>query len=255
MRPEWREMPDAVIRGKWHGFKMKLDRSDWSQCSTYFLGRYYELGVQRTLDRLLRDGDTFVDVGANIGMISLHARSLVGPNGSIVCFEPNPECADLVAEHMAMNGISNVSLRRCALADAPGTLNLNLTSEHTGTATLAKVSGSVRSMQVAVCVGDDELAGVVPRLIKIDVEGFELEVLKGLKKTLARHKPFIITELVEEHLNRAGTSSAEVARFLAQLGYKPQGIGTARSPVRHDVKLHPMLAPTPDFSDWLWTPG
>ena len=254
MLPGWSAMPKVIVIGKRHGFKMKLDRSDWAQCSTYFLGRYYELGVQRTLDKLLRKGDIFVDIGANIGMISLHARYLVGATGSVICFEPNPECANVLDEHMAMNGILNVNVRRCALAETSGILTLSLTSEHTGTATLAKVSGAVRSLSVPVCVGDEELIGIVPRLIKIDVEGFELQVLKGLKKTLIQHKPFIITELVQDHLNRAGSSISEVSEFLIDIGYKPHGIGTARSPVRHDVTLTPTITATSEFSDWFWTP-
>jgi len=249
----WKQLPKAIVRGKRHGFKMKLDRSDWAQCSTWFLGRYGELGVQRTLDQLLREGDTMVDIGANIGMIALHARSLVGDSGRVICFEPNPECADAVVEHMAMNGIRNVDVRRCALADSPGSLTLNLTSEHTGTATLAPVSGAVvKSIQVAVRVGDDELERVAPKVIKIDVEGFELQVLQGLRKTLAKHKPFLITELVDDHLARAGTSADEIHEFLQEFGYTPYGIDTERSPIRHDVVLRPRAAPTAEFSDWLW---
>ncbi len=253
MRPEWKALPTAVVTGKRHGFKMKLDRSDWAQCATYFLGRYYELGVQRTIDQLLREGDTMVDIGGNIGMIALHARSLVGPTGRVICFEPNPECAAAIEEHMEMNGIRNVEVRRCALAASPGTLTLNLTSEHSGTATLAPVSGKVvKSLQVPVRVGDDELEQIAPKVIKIDVEGFELQVLQGLRQTLARHKPVLITELVDEHLARAGTSADEIHEFLSEFGYSPYGIDTQRSPIRHDVVLRPRAAPTPEFWDWLW---
>ena len=254
MRPEWSDMPKVIVTGKLHGFKMKLDRSDWAQCSTYFLGRYYELGVQRTLDKLLRKGDTFVDVGANIGMIALHARALVGEAGKVICFEPNPDCADAVAEHMTMNDIENVIVRRCALAEISGTLTLSLTSTHSGTATLAYASNAVRTMQVAVRVGDEELADVIPRLIKIDVEGFEMQALKGLKKTLVRHKPLLITELIDQHLSKAGTSVAEVSAFLTELGYRPYGIATARSPIRHDLVLHPLNTLASKYSDWLWVP-
>ena len=253
MSAEWKAMPKAIVRGKWHGFDMKLDRSDWAQCSTYFLGRYCELGVQRCLDQLLHEGDTMVDIGANIGMIALHARSLVGKTGRVVCFEPNPECAASIEEHMKMNGIRNVEVRRCALAATPGTLTLNLTSEHSGTATLAPVKGKiVKSIQVPVRIGDDELERVAPKVIKIDVEGFELQVLQGLRKTLAKHKPFLITELVDDHLARAGTSADEVHEFLQEFGYSPYGIDTRRSPIRHDVVLRPRAAPSPEFSDWLW---
>lgn len=239
MSPEWSAMPKVTVRGKRHCFKMKLNRSDWAQCSTYFLGRYYELGVQRTLDKILRNGETFVDIGGNIGMISLHARYLVGSDGKLICFEPNPECADVIEEHMRMNDIDNTEVRRCALAEAPGTLSLNLTSAHTGTATLASVTGAVRSMKVAVCVGDDELAGKVPRLLKIDVEGFELQVLKGFKKQSLGISHLLLRSWWKSTC-KAGSSSAGVLEFLTQLGYKPSGIGTVRSPIRHDVKLSPM---------------
>jgi hypothetical protein len=70
-------------------------------------GRYYELGVTRVLDFLLRPGDKFVDIGANIGMITLHARFLERAKGRIDCFEPNPECVEALQEHLSINGINN----------------------------------------------------------------------------------------------------------------------------------------------------
>ena len=61
---------------------MELELSDWAERYTFFLGRYYEMGVQRVLDAILMPGDRFVDIGANIGMIALHARSLIGVRSS-----------------------------------------------------------------------------------------------------------------------------------------------------------------------------
>jgi len=66
----WREAPTAVAEGKLHGFRMELDLRNWSERQTYFLGRFYDLPTQLLVMRLLRRGDLFVDVGANIGMIS-----------------------------------------------------------------------------------------------------------------------------------------------------------------------------------------
>jgi FkbM family methyltransferase len=255
-KPEWQTLPAVIVRGKCHGYLMKLDRSDWAQRFTYFLGRYYELGVQRVMDVLLRPGDSFVDIGANIGMITLHARHLVGAAGRIECFEPNPECVEAIREHLRINGIENAIVHPCALSDSNGSLLLKLTSDHTGTATLAEVgSDAVRSMTVDVRIGD-EMIGTVPRLIKIDVEGFELQVLRGLRHTLSKYKPFLLTELSESLFARAGTSVAEVAGFLFDLGYAAFGIGTARKIFRHELVLSP-LAPDGDFSsftDVLWAP-
>jgi FkbM family methyltransferase len=247
----------VTVRGKNHGFLMKLDMSDWAQRMTFFLGRYYELGVSRTLEVLLRPGDRFVDVGSNIGMVTLHARYLVGANGHIDCFEPNPDNVVAIREHMRINHIENVLIHQCALADTAGSMTLNLTSDHTGTATLADVGAdAVRTMEVTIRIGDEIIVGP-PRLIKIDVEGFELHVLKGLKRTLSLHKPFVITELIEDQLNRANTSVFEVSDYLFELGYKAFGIGTRRKALRHELSLYPVEREHSlrDFADVLWAHG
>jgi FkbM family methyltransferase len=253
-RSEWKALPVATVRGKQHKFLMKLDRSDWSQRSTFFLGRYYELGVLRTLDLLLRPGDHFVDIGANIGMITLHARHLVGAAGRVDSFEPNPECAAAVREHVAMNKLLNVFLHQCGLSDSSGTLTLNLADAHTGTATFANVGGPVlRTVDVDVRVGDDMIS-TAPRLIKIDVEGYEMHVLKGLVKTLERSKPFLITELIDGHLARAGSSVAAVFDRMTQAGYMGYAIGLRRRRLRQRLILQPVLVPADlgNRPDVLW---
>ncbi|MDB6002208.1 MAG: hypothetical protein JWP52_3907 [Rhizobacter sp.] len=246
--------PVTLVRGTLHGYLMKLDRSNWAQRITYYLGRYYELGVQKCLDALLRPGDRFVDIGANIGMITLHARSRVGAAGQVDCFEPNPDCVAAIREHLEINQLTNVVIHPCALAETPGSLVLSLTSEHSGTATLADVGdAAVRSIRVDVRVGDEVIAGA-PRAIKIDVEGFELHVLKGLQRTLSTHKPFVIIELIESQLARAGTSVAEVSGFLFGLGYEAYGISSARRLLRKQLTLHPLArgGAFESYSDVLW---
>ena len=133
---------------------------------------------------------------------------------------------------------------------------LTLTSEHSGTATLAAVSEPAHStVQVEVRVGDD-LIGEAPRVIKIDVEGFEFSVLKGLRRTIDEHKPFLITELIESHLRRAGASVNEVAQFLVGRGYEAYEIHAWRK--RRFLRVDLVLVPIdsrgafPIHSDVLW---
>ena len=71
---------------------MELDLSDDLDRMVYFLGRYYDLDLQLLLDELLRPGDTFINVGANVGYVVLHAASRVGPRGRVIAFEPQPGC-------------------------------------------------------------------------------------------------------------------------------------------------------------------
>ncbi len=234
----WQNAPKVTIRGKNHGYLMELELSDWAERFTFFLGRYYEMGVQRVLDAILMQGDRFVDIGANIGMITLHARSLIGSTGQIDCFEPNPECVERIRRHLQMNSIQNVTIHMCALSDKVGNLNLNLSSEHSGTATLTEVDEVKRALPVMVCVGDDLLMeGPRINVMKVDVEGYEMKVLSGLEGTLKKFKPIIITELIDTHLSRAGTSVAAVTERLSILGYAPLGIGSVRKGISHRLTL------------------
>jgi hypothetical protein len=75
VNPHWRSAPTYTARGKWHGYRMKLDLRDDLDRSTYFLGRYYDSNVQLLLDRLLKPGDTLLDVGANVGSTTLHGAA------------------------------------------------------------------------------------------------------------------------------------------------------------------------------------
>jgi len=237
--PRWKDAPTVTTRGKNHGYLMRLDLSNWSQRLTYFLGRYYEHGVQKVLDLALTPGARFVDIGANIGMITLHARALVGARGYVDAFEPNPECCALIRTHLAINGIDNVTLHACGLSDQADELLLNLTSDHSGTATLAPVGDVKRSIAVKVGVADELLAPQPPvDVIKIDVEGFELRVLNGLTRILENDRPIVITELIEAQLNRAATTVADVSAFLQSRGYAAFGIGCVRRGLQHDLKLY-----------------
>jgi len=250
----WRDHAKVVVRGKRHRQLMNLDLSDWAQRMTFFLGRYYELGVLETLDLLLRPGDRFVDIGANIGMITLHARSLVGEAGRIDCFEPNPDCVAAIRANLALNAITNVVVHPCGLGEQAGPMTLHLTSEYTGTATLLDIGdATVRAFTVDVEVGDDALVEP-PRVIKIDVEGFELQVLRGLRRTLAASAPFVITEVVESQLARAGTTTADLAAFFGALGYEVFGIDVRRDRLRNHMVLTPIadVAGLAPFKDALW---
>jgi FkbM family methyltransferase len=254
--PRWRERGVRIVRGKNHGFLMRLDLSDWAQRMTFCLGRYYEQEVLQVLDKLLRPGDTFVDVGANIGMVALHARSRVGFAGQVHCFEPNPECLALLREHVELNALNNIFVHGFALSDQPGQLELHLTSEHTGTATLSQVPAATKTFVVPVRVGDETLAGASPRVVKIDVEGFEVLVLRGLRQTLLRAKPFVVTEVEDALLRRAGSTPRELMSLMASLGYRAFGIRLTRSFLRWRLSL-PRLHTHTDlagFSDVLWVP-
>jgi FkbM family methyltransferase len=233
---------------------MRLDLSEWAQRRTFFLGRYYELHLQLLLAELLQPGDRVLDVGANVGMITLCASALVGAAGRVESFEPNPQCVTRLAEHVSLNDIRNVVVHPVALGSEAGRLKLRLCtsratpSRHSGTGTLTPVSESVDDVIVAeyeveVARGDD-LIGAYPHhpvaLVKLDVEGFELNALKGLRETLVQWSPAVVTEYMEEHLSRAGTSRAELRAWMGALGYEPFAFYTRRRGLRHILAVEPV---------------
>src|SRR5438876_11187265 len=97
---------------------MRVSLESWAERQTWFLGRYYELDTQAFIMACIRPGDTFVDVGGNIGMITLLGSRLVGERGRVHTFEPNPREADRIRRTLEEYGIGRVTLDRVGLAGA-----------------------------------------------------------------------------------------------------------------------------------------
>lgn len=244
LKPSWPKGAMRRTRGRWHGYVMELDLADWAERRTFFLGRYYEVGVQLLLRAYLRPGDTFLDVGGNIGMISLLAARLVGPQGRVHAFEPNPRCVERFRRAMASNGITQVTLHAVGLSDAPGSFELNLLSEHSGAGTMAALKeGQVAAerFRVDVVRGDDAVGDGGPvAAIKIDVEGFECRAVAGLERTIRRDRPMMIMEVVPETLEAAGSTAAELFGLMQGLGYRAYGLGHKIAGLSHRLRLRPI---------------
>ena len=256
----WVDEPARVIRGKWHGYLMKLDMTNWSARHTYFLGRYYELHLQLLLNQLVKSGDRVIDIGANIGMITLHAAHLVGADGQVESFEPNPVSQKQIQEVIEMNGIIQIKLHPFGLSDAEAELQLKQNHTHTGIGTFAEMDDAevVVSTTALVKKGDDVFADDTDRtpiLIKIDVEGFELRALKGLEQTITRWKCDVVMEMNNNHLQRAGTSTREGGEFMVGLGYRAFDVRIKKKLIRYGLDLVAVdsIEGLDDCRDVLWT--
>jgi len=131
----------------------------------------------------LRPGDTYVDVGANIGALAMHASALVGDTGRVVAVEAHPRTAGFLRANVELNRRSNVTVLNFAVGERNGTLRFTDVKSD-------EKNGVVESggMEVQVRTLDDLLGGTPGpiRLLKLDVEGYELNVLRGGGAVLAR---------------------------------------------------------------------
>lgn len=232
----WIGGPIKTIRGKLHGYIMHLDLSKWSDRSTYFLGRWSDLEMQLFVNDLIKQGDTVVDVGANRGGLSLLASRLVGDAGKVICFEPNPSCLKILDQEIASNQIKNILINRVGLGEREEELALTVPRFNSGEGTFGRSAyGEEETFQVKVKIkkGDDFLTGQHPLLIKIDVEGFECNVIAGLTNTINGHHPIIVTEIVPQHLAACGFSVADLVGLMRRNGYEGYKLGLRKKSGRY----------------------
>jgi FkbM family methyltransferase len=224
----WKDLPPATVRGKQHGYLMRLQRADWAERQTWFTGRYYERAVQALVSHALREGDTFVDIGTNIGMITLLAASRVKQQGLVLSFEPNPGVYARLREHIELNGLDGVVRTfPVGLGNEKAELTLNIPESHSGMASM----GTPRDLpqwakRREVKVSVDRADRIIPQdtpgamFVKIDVEGFERQVLEGLTGVLDARKPAVLMECNDEMLRHAGSTQAQIWDLMTSRGYR-----------------------------------
>ncbi|MFC1498906.1 FkbM family methyltransferase [Verrucomicrobiota bacterium] len=203
------------------GFTWELNLRDIIQRRIFF--NVYEVNEIRLLRGLLKPGDVFLDVGANIGFYSLIASLCTGPEGSVYSFEPDKDIFRKLCGHIELNSSNNVRAYNIALADYDGEGFLcEKLEENSGWTHLVDCAGDdsrkVSAVKLDTFLRDNPVDKIT--LIKIDVEGYELEVLKGAQDILEKYMPEIIIELNSNALRRNKTEPIEVIKCLKSYGYE-----------------------------------
>jgi FkbM family methyltransferase len=195
-------LPDSTKIGEHilqtnHGFLMKIDPSkDTGVELSLFQTGTYEKGTLYFIASYLNRGDCFVDVGANIGLMSIFASQCVGNPGKILAFEAHPETHQLLQENIALNHIENIKTFNFALGNesAKATIYDNW-NVNRGGASLVIHAENATGFEVDVKTLDEVIQNdFQPKMIKVDVEGFEFQVLKGATNTIKNCKPILIIE-------------------------------------------------------------
>lgn len=201
---------------------LAIQDNDARAIAYYSSGGLPERGSVAIVQRLLKSGRCFVDVGANVGFYSVIAGRQVGPGGKVVAFEPTPSSMRALQTTLAVNGLSQiVETHECALgsSDATATLYCEATSGHNSL--VAPAERTQETHVISVRRGEAMLSRVKPSLIKVDVEGWELDVLEGLGSVIRGAKSLsLIVECSPEHIRRRGMKTAEWFKCVRDLGFK-----------------------------------
>lgn len=216
---------DQVERRVWpHGYAMRLDLRDWMERCAAITGVFYGLDTILVLRQRLAPGTVFLDIGGNLGFLSLTASALVGAQGRVIHVEPNPVLVARLRETLARNGIGNIEIVEAAIGERDGETALTLPIHH-GKTYLAEGTGT------AMRTGDSLLSMIpdgAPLLVKIDVEGYEEKVLHGMPAIRARPDTAFLIEITDAWLRLRGGSAGALIELMARDGFSACHVGVAR---------------------------
>ena len=185
--------------------------------------RGLEPGTGDVLRRLVQPGMVVADVGANIGLLTLVMAWAAGPGGKVIAFEPEAIPRSNLEKMRHLNGLSWVEIRDQAVGAEAGQLTFHVSDiiGHSSLYALPETEGS-REIQVEVVRLDAVAPAHRMDVVKIDVEGAELDVLAGMSDLIAKNKDLaIVAEFGPEHLKRIGQTPVQWFKAFADAGFKP----------------------------------
>ncbi len=215
------EDPIAIFDSKYQ-FRLKANLANPEHQYLYFYGTHDERHVVTKLLKIIQPGDICWDIGANIGFYTCLLASRVKDAGVVVAFEPALRTCGYLRENVSLNRFENVTVVNKGLGDTVEQRHLYYSEARLaeGTASLKYADERAASERVTLDTIDNLTRELpVPDFIKIDVEGYQLEVLRGGEHCLKTHAPLLMAELKDVgETNR--TMFGEIENYVADLGYQ-----------------------------------
>ncbi len=216
------------IQRKLNGITYIFDFKNYPRMSTLYLG-LYSTRLVNVLLKHLKKGDIFIDVGAHIGYITAIGAGIVGKQGQVHSFEPVPVYFEKLLELSRLNKDYQIFVNNFALGETLGTSNIDLNKKVKGWNTIVPgfmdITGIEETIKINVKRLDDYIFEKNIKnisLIKIDVEGFELPVLKGLTRYFETNKeklPRIIVEIAPNAYPLLGYTLDDLENFMKKYSY------------------------------------
>ena len=207
------------------GYRMSLDLENYIERSIYL--HVFEPQESALVRAYLRPAMTVVDVGANVGYYSLMASSLIGKAGHVYAFEPSPYAVNKLRQTIQQNRITNIKVVESALGDEEGMAGIYLSeSRENHTPSMVEREGATATpISITTLDAFLERHGIQSvDLLKIDIEGFEPNALRGAQASLAAGRiAAILCEFNEHWLTLNHSSSTELFSTLLSFGFRPSG--------------------------------
>jgi FkbM family methyltransferase len=223
----------GVLRSEWYEFQpglwMQLNVRDLIQ-QTILLEGMWDPTLTRFIESTLKPGDMFIDVGAHVGYFTLLAGRQVGPAGTVLSIEPNLVALEQLRQNVEHSHLGNVHVAHTACGDSYDPVRLYLhTDSNSSMASLSAANATSGAAVDVACTTLDDLCQErgLPRahLVKIDVEGAELSVLRGMERILREVRPVIVLELEPHLLEGFGATTASILTLLAGYDYRVSPLG------------------------------
>ena len=234
--------PSGIVLVKVLGSKMYVDTQDTGVAPYLLQWGIYEKEETALLKDLVKKGMTVVDIGANIGYYTLLAARLVGEEGRVFAFEPDPHNFELLSRNIEINHLGNtvVPIQK-AVSSKSGRTKLFLDERNLGGHSLSENNVSKHSFLIVEVVSlDDFFEGQICKVdfVKMDIQGSEMAALEGMKNVLLQNQnPMILTEFWPAGLKNAGSSPDAFLTKLLEYGFVIFQVGQHLEPVNVNYLL------------------
>jgi FkbM family methyltransferase len=213
---------EAFILETIHGIQLLINPSEdiGIEENLYRFGTY-EKGILNFIEKNLKQDQVFLDVGANIGLMSCFASKVLRESGKVLAVEANPKTREILHYNLKLNSCNNVSVFPLGLGNEQGKALFfeNWEVNRGGASFLNQSSSENQGIEVEISTIDKLFEDQPIDIIKIDVEGFELNVLQGGIASIEKHKPILIIEVSSNREHEIGVKPQEIRTFIMNLGF------------------------------------
>lgn len=224
VKPIYKKLMKSYLRRNaydFEGFKLFLNPDD-SIITDSLVSGDYETMELHLLEKLIRPGDVILDIGANIGLYSIYCAKATGAAGHVYCFEPEPVNFSFLKRNISLNKLSNITPSDTAVSSQEGEHTFYLNPLNKGDHRLHGDEAHTSTITVRTITIDGYLKGRTEKvdLIKMDIQGAEMQALLGMKEILsAAGGPCLLMEFWPYGLNLSGSDPKTLLGYLESLGF------------------------------------